>query len=75
MAKTTEKASKTEDSKKSGNLSEPKSEEISVAKYLQLYGSEIHPYTRAYAEERFRGIMKSKRSWDEAIKRLMEGDR
>lgn len=74
MAKT-EKASETGATKKKGNLSEQKSKQISIAKYLQIYGSEIHPYSRAYAEARFRGIIKSKGSWDEAIKKLMEGDK
>ena len=42
---------------KEGNLSEPKSGGISIQKYFQLHGSEIHMYTRAYLGEQFRGIM------------------
>lgn len=78
MAKQSEKTEKQPEKspeKKEGNLSERKSVEISINKYLQLYAPEIHPYTRAYVEQRFRGIMKSKGSWDEAIKKHMEGDR
>lgn len=60
---------------KSGNLSEPKSVGLSIKKYLQLYGSEIHKYTRAYFEQQFRGILKSKEAWDEEINKIMEGKR
>lgn len=60
---------------KEGNLSEPKSGRISIQKYFQLHGSEIHMYTRAYLGEQFRGIMKSKDEWTKEIKKIMEGDK
>lgn len=60
---------------KEGNLSEPKSVSISIQKYFQLHGSEIHMYTRAYLGEQFRGIMKSKDEWTKEIKKIMEGDK
>ncbi len=58
---------------KTGNLSEPKSDGISIQKYLQLYGSEIHAYSRAYLREQFRGIIKSKEAWKVEINKIMEG--
>lgn len=61
--------------KKTGNLSESKSDKIGIGKYLQLHGSEIHRYTRASFVEEFRGIMKSKTEWDAEIKKIMEGDK
>ncbi len=53
---------------KTGNLSEPKSGGISIQKYLQLYGSEIHAYSRAYLGEQFRGIILSRDEWEKRIK-------
>jgi len=47
--------------------------EMNVKKYLQLYGSEIHEYTKAYMEQWFRGIIKSKGSWETTINKFMEG--
>jgi len=60
---------------KKGNLSEPKSDMISINKYLQLYGSSIHKYTRAGLKEHFRGIIKSKEEWNKEINKIMEGDK
>jgi hypothetical protein len=60
---------------KEEHLSERKSGMISIQKYLQLHGSEIHMYTRAGLTERFRGIMKSKKGWDMEINKSMEGDK
>lgn len=48
-------------------------EEMTIEKYFQLHEPEISPYLRAYAENRFHGIMKSKGSWKEAITTMMEG--
>jgi hypothetical protein len=48
---------------------------ISIQKYLQLYASEIHLYTRAYLGEQFRGIMKEKEAWKEEINKVMEGEK
>lgn len=59
---------------KSGNLSELKSELLSMDKYLRNHGSEIHPYTRAYLVEKFRGIIKSRDEWKEMIKTHLEGE-
>ena len=53
---------------KAVNLSEPKSGGISIQKYLQLHGSKIHMYTRAYLREQFRGIILSKDEWEKRIK-------
>ena len=50
-------------------------EEITIEKYFQLYEPETSPYLRAYAENRFHGIMKSKGSWKEAITTMMEGEK
>lgn len=49
--------------------------EITVGKYFQLYRASADKYMRVYAEERFRGIIKSKDSWDETINKFMEGER
>lgn len=49
--------------------------ELTIGKYFQLYGSGIGVYQRAYAEERFRGIMKSKESWEATIHTFMEGEK
>lgn len=58
---------------KSGNLSEPKSGEISIQKYFQLYVSGLHLYYKAYLGGQFRGIMKTKEAWKEELKQIMEG--
>jgi len=58
---------------KSRNLSELKSEEISIQKYLQLYASELHLYYKAYLGGQFRGIMKTKEAWKEELKQIKEG--
>ena len=60
---------------KAVNLSEPKSGGISIQKYLQLYGSEIHMYSRAYLGEQFRGIILSKEAWKAEINKIMEGEK
>ena len=75
MAKKTVKLTDGVEIKESVNLSEPKSDGISIQKYFQLYGSEIHAYTQAYLGEQFRGIMKSKDEWDKEINQIMEGDK
>ena len=49
--------------------------EISIKKYFQLHNSGVHQYSRAYLEVQFRGIMKTKESWDKEIKKIMEGDK
>ena len=54
---------------KTGNLSERKSEKISIQKYLQLYVSDLHLYHKAYLGEQFRGIMKTKEAWQEELKK------
>lgn len=62
---------------KTGKIKESKSKgmKISIQKYLQLYASEIHSYTRAYLGEQFRGIMKEKEAWKEEINKIMEGEK
>jgi hypothetical protein len=49
--------------------------EITIGKYFQLHDPNFNVYQRAYAEARFRGIMKSKESWEDAIHTLMEGEK
>lgn len=50
--------------------------EITFEKYLHIGKPDITQYQAAYVGERFRGIMKSKDSWDtEMIKIMKEGDR
>lgn len=70
MAKKTivDKADKVKESK-------PKGMKISIQKYLQLYASEIHLYTRAYLGEQFRGIMLNREAWEEEINKVMEGEK
>jgi len=54
-------------------LTEPKSDQITIDKYLKLHTSGIHSYSRAYLIEQFRGIMNSKEAWDKKINKIMEG--
>jgi len=54
--------------------SEIDSGDINIEKYFQLHEPAIDVYVKAYAEDRFRGIMKSKGSWKEAIRLLREGE-
>ena len=60
---------------KSMDKSKDKSVNISIKKYFQLYGSDIHKYTRAYLEIQFRDILKEKEAWKEKINKVMEGGR
>lgn len=46
-----------------------------VWKYFELFEPGMHPYTRAYVEERFRGKIKTRTEWAKAIKSLMEGNK
>lgn len=55
--------------------SENKSPGISIKKYFQLHGSDIHRYTRAYLEVQFRVIIKTTEEWKEEINKVMEGDK
>lgn len=55
--------------------SETNSGDITIEKYFQLHEPTIDVYVKAYAEDRFRGIMKSKGSWKEAIQLLREGEK
>ena len=45
--------------------------DITIAKFFELYATGTDKYVRAYSEDRFRGIMKSKESW-KAVLNLME---
>jgi len=45
--------------------------DITIAKFFDLYDAGADKYIRAYSEDRFRGIMKSKESW-KAVLNLME---
>jgi hypothetical protein len=53
-----------------------KSPKITIGKFFQLYGKNVHRYSQAYLGERFRGIMKTREEWSEEaeIKRNMEGE-
>jgi len=46
---------------------EPEPIEMPIQKYFQLHSSEIHPYTRAYLEAQFRGIMNTKEAWRKLV--------
>lgn len=60
--------------KKSASAS--KSVEITFEKYVQLHFRGINKYTRSYVGERFRGILKTKKGWDEALSQYtMEGNK
>lgn len=77
MAKKKEETKKTEigtKTPKSVDKSKDKSV-ISIGKYLQLHGSDIHKYSRAYLKVQFRGIMKTTETWKEEINKVMEGDK
>jgi hypothetical protein len=68
-------AKKTDGVKKTEKIKAPKHMKITIAKYLQLHGSEIHKYTKAYLEVQFRGIIKTTEAWKEEINKVMEGDK
>lgn len=77
MAKKKEETKKAEigtKTPKSKDKSKDKSV-ISIRKYLQLHGSDIHKYSRAYLEVQFHGILKEKEAWKEEINKVMEGDK
>ena len=42
-------------------------------KYFQLKVTTLHPYTRAYLEEQYRGAKKTMDEWDKEMKQYMEG--
>ncbi len=41
-------------------------------KYIELEVPYIHPYTSAYVEGQYRGILKTKDEWKETLKSVME---
>jgi len=49
-----------------------KSVKITIAKYLQLHGSEIHRYTQAYKKAEYRDILKTEEDWKMVLKEFME---
>ena len=52
---------------------EPKAPvEYGVAKYLELFQPDMHPYTRSYVTAYFRGKMGTKSDWDAKIGALTE---
>lgn len=59
--------------KKSVSTSKPV--EITFEKYVQLHQSGLNKYTRSYVGARFRGILKTKKGWDEALSQYMEGNK
>ena len=44
-------------------------------KYIEIEEVEIHPYTRAYVVEQYRGILKTKDEWAKTLKPILEGNK
>jgi len=44
-------------------------------KYIELEVPDIHPYTRAYVEGQYRGILKTKAEWAKTLKSVLEGNK
>jgi hypothetical protein len=40
---------------------------ISLMKYFEIHRPEVHPYTRAYIEAAYRGILKTREEWDAVV--------
>ena len=55
-----------EEEKEAPKRKKPKktSEKMGFDKYIQYYGGEIHRYTVAYLQPKYRGTMKTKDEWD-----------
>lgn len=46
--------------------------EYPIFKFIQLEASGMNRYQRAYVEERYRGILKSKEEWRKILKPILE---
>ena len=60
---------------KSSRTRKPKKPTYPLFKYLELEVKDIHPYTRAYVIEQYRGILKTKEEWAETLKPILEGNK
>ena len=62
-------------SKESNSTRTKKQAEYPVWKYIQLEARDMDKYTRAYVEELFRGILKTKTEWTTTLKPILEGNK
>jgi len=62
--------------KKVASVASQKKESVKqmpLFKYFLVVDPSIHPYTRAYLEQQYKGIMKTEKEWQKEMKPYEEG--
>lgn len=63
-----EEVGKKEEIKKKASPKKKAEVKMLIKQYFKKHRSDTHPYTRAYHEATFHGIIKSKEEWDSIMK-------